>query len=212
MTTTPDEHDEHPAGNKKDPPVRVVDRRWWARGESAAQADESAVRKPTYVEELERRLSDSTTQLQQVMTDHRRALDEFEQTRARLRRDTGREIERARRALLADLLEVLDNLDRAVRASRDPATTAPGDGVERVARGIELVRDQFLGKLEAFGVTRMPAAGSRFDVQKHEALGTAPVDDPAQDAIVMAVVKEGYAIGDEVLRPASVVVGKYSQP
>jgi molecular chaperone GrpE len=205
VTTVDEEND------KKEPAVRVVDRRWWARGEAGTEADESGVRKPTYVEELERRLSDSTTELQRVMTDHRRALEEFDQTRARLRRDTAREIERARRALLAELLEVLDNLDRAVKASRDPAAAAVADGAERVARGIELVRDQFLGKLEASGVARMPAAGSPFDAQKHEAIGTAPVDDPGQDGVVIAVVKEGYAIGDEILRPASVVVGRHSQ-
>lgn len=205
--TDNDEPRENRTRDEKDPAVRVVDRRWWARGESAA--DQTGVRKPTYIEELERRLSETTTQLQQITTDHRRALDEFEQARSRLRRDTGREIERARRAVLADLLDVLDNLDRAVKASRDPAAAAGPDGPERVARGIELVRDQFLSKLEASGVARVPAVGQPFDAQKHEAIGTAPVDDPGADGIVVAVIKEGYAIGDEMLRPASVVVGKY---
>jgi molecular chaperone GrpE len=210
--TIPNDRDESPAPEQKEPAVRVVDRRWWARGESAAAADDGGVRKPTYIEELERRLADSTTQVQQVLTDHRRALEDFEQMRARLRRDTGREIERARRTLLADLLEVVDNLDRAVKASRDPSTVAAPDGPERVARGIELVRDQFLGKLETSGVTRVPADGCPFDARTHEAISTAPVDDPAQDAVVIAVVKEGYAIGEDVLRPASVVVGKYTRP
>ena len=49
--------------------------------------------------------------------------------------------------------------------------------------------------------------GQPFDASRHEAISTAPVSDPAQDGRVVAVVKEGYVIGDELLRPASVVVG-----
>jgi molecular chaperone GrpE len=70
------------------------------------------------------------------------------------------------------------------------------------------VRDLFRAKLEGFGVTRVPAAGQRFDPSQHEALSLAPVADPAEDGVIVAVVREGYAIGEELLRPASVVVGK----
>jgi molecular chaperone GrpE len=192
---TQDKHDD----DSKDPAVRVVDRRWWARGETPV-ADESGARKPTYIEELEQRLADTTSQLQRVMTEHRRSLEEFEQVKARLRRDVGREVDRGKRALLADLLDVLDNLDRAI------GSAAPGES-PNLKRGVELVRDQFLQKLDTLGVVRIPAVGQRFDAQRHEAVSTAPVTDPAQDGVIVAVVKEGYAIGDELLRPAAVVVG-----
>ena len=43
-----------------------------------------------------------------------------------------------------------------------------------------------------------------------QAVATAPVEHPSEDGMVLAVVKEGYAIGDEVLRPASVVVGQHA--
>ena len=90
---------------------------------------------------------------------------------------------------------------RAARAARDASET--------LLRGVELVRDQFLAKLESFGVTRVPALGVPFDPQLHEAVSMAPVADPAQAGLVIAVVKEGYAIGEELLRPASVVVGTH---
>jgi len=44
---------------------------------------------------------------------------------------------------------------------------------------------------------------------RHEAATTLPVADLSQDGVIVAVIKEGYAIGDEVLRPASVVVGRH---
>jgi molecular chaperone GrpE len=188
--------------NEQDEPqVRVVDRRWWAQGESAAATEpqERGGRKPTYVEELERRLTDTNAQLQNYLTEHRRALEEFEQARIRLRREGSREADRAKRALLADLLDVLDNLDRAIGSATDRSSP--------LLRGVELVRDQFLGKLESFGVSRLEAIGQPFDANRHEALSTEPVSDPSQDGVVIRVVKEGYAIGDDLLRPASVIVG-----
>src|SRR5689334_19238378 len=152
-----------------DEPLRVVDRRWWARSQenadSDATADERGDRKPTAVEALELQLTDKTAQLQSVLTEHRRALDEFEQIKTRMRREVGREVERGKRAVLAELLEVLDNLDRAIAAARETPAS-----VDTLLRGVELVRDQFLAKLEAFGVVRIDAVGQPFDATIHDAV------------------------------------------
>jgi len=188
---------------KPEPSVRVVDRRWWARTDSDAAPGEAASTKPTYVEELERRVADHAAQLQSYAADHRRAVEEFEQARARMRRDVAREVERGKRAVLAELLDVLDNLDRAIAA----AAGAPA-GSDALTRGVELVRDQFAGKLSAFGVARLDALGKPFDAARHEAVATAPVTDPALNGTIVAVLKDGYTIADDLLRPASVVVGE----
>jgi molecular chaperone GrpE len=185
--------------------LRVVDRRWWAQDSADVTGEDVAARKPTYVEEIERQLAEKAEQLQTFITDHRRALDEFEQVKLRIRRDIGREVERGKRVVLAEMLEVIDNLDRAICAARDPSAPASGDAL---LRGVELVRTQFLNALAGFGVARIPALGESFDAARHEAVTTTPVQDPALDATVIHVVKEGYAVGDELLRPASVVVGR----
>jgi molecular chaperone GrpE len=189
-----------------EPSIRVVDRRWWARQDSDEPADDRGARKPSYVEDLERQIAEQGAQLQAFSADHRRSLEEFEQVKTRIRRDVAREVERGRRAVLVELLEVVDNLDRAIAAARSGADAA--DAIDNLARGVELVRDQFLAKLAAFGVTRVVAAGQPFDATRHEAVTTTPVADAAQDGTVVAVMREGYAIGDEMLRPASVVVGR----
>jgi molecular chaperone GrpE len=190
----------------KEPEIRVVDRRWWARGESDDTAEETRDRKPTVVEELEQRLADAQVQLQDVLTEHRRATDEFEQVKVRIRRDVTREVERGRRVVLVEMLEVADNLDRAITAARAAANP---DASETLLRGVELARDQFLARLESFGVKRLPALGQPFDPQMHEAVSMAPVADPEQSGLVIAIAKEGYSIGEELLRPASVVVGTH---
>jgi molecular chaperone GrpE len=195
----------------KDPQMKVVDRRWWARGEAAAAEDKTEARKPTYIEEMEQRLASTTEQLQQVLTEHRRAQHEFDESRARMRREVAREVDRGRRAMLAELLDVLDNLDRALASAREGSGAAEQTmAFTSFARGVALVRDQFLSRLEQFGVTRIETLGQPFDAARHEAVSTVPVVDPEQDGRIVAVLKDGYASGDELLRPASVVVGSFS--
>ncbi|HXH05215.1 MAG TPA: nucleotide exchange factor GrpE [Vicinamibacterales bacterium] len=192
-----------------EPDVKVVDRRWWARAEGPLEAEEP-VHKPTYVEELERQLAERDALVRSYAEKYREAAAGFDEARARLRRETGKEIERARRAVLVELLDVLDNLDRAVEAAR--RSLAGGEPSAQTAaalvEGVELVRQQFLAKLESFGVRRIDAAGRPFDPERHDAVATIPAASPEEANRVVEVVTHGYAIGDEVLRPARVVVAK----
>jgi len=202
-------------------PVKVVDRRWWARGEDAPGSETSASLKPSYVEELERKLADSEKQAQEYLGKYRQASQEFEVARARMRKELAKDAERSRRDVLASLLEVVDNLDRAIDAARKTTKTPrpgsgqaprPGSGQENDAadpllQGVELVRQQFLSKLEGFGVTRIPTEGAMFDPLVHEAVTTVPGDEAA-DGRIAGVIAQGYRIGDEVLRPALVAVVK----
>jgi len=183
--------------------VKVIDRRWWARG-GAEEGAGDRTRKPTYVEDLERRLAESTEQLQAAQAQHRRAVEEFDEIRARMRRDVARDVAMGRRQILVELLDVLDNLDRALAAARETVGAGP------LLQGVEMVRDQFLARLEGFGVRRVPALGDRFDPARHEAVSTLPTDRADQDDRIVGVIKEGYVIGDELLRPAVVVVARYA--
>ena len=190
----------------KEPELKVVDRRWWARGKSDDSSEETSERKPTVVDDLERQVAELQEQLVAVRGEYRHAAAEFDQARARIRRDIGREVERGRRAVLTDMLDVLDNLDRAIAAARS-SNVADTSGT--LLRGVELVQEQFLARLHALGVARLVAVGTPFDPQQHEAVSMVNVDDPAQAGMVIAVSKEGYMIGEELLRPASVAVGAH---
>jgi molecular chaperone GrpE len=194
------------ADRREDGELKVVDRRWWAQqaqgtGPGPADSGEWRLGKPTYVEELEQRLAEKDRQLQDTLAKSRDLAREFDEARVRLRKDIVRDIERGRRIMLVELLDVIDNLDRAIEAGR--GSSAPEDPL---LRGVELVRRLFIAKLEGFGVTRVEALGERFDPATHEAVTTVPVADAAQDGIVCGVVTPGYRVGDEVLRPALVAV------
>lgn len=182
--------------------LKVTDRRWWAK-EKAGEAGETVAEeprlKPKYVEELEAQIAEKNLEIQQLLTRYRGASDEFEQARARLRKELSKDVERGRRSILVSFLEVLDNLDRALEAAGDRKD-------DPVLHGVSLVRQQFLTTLESFGVTRINPMGQPFDPSRHDAVSTVASSTDAPAGLVCGVVKPGYLIGDEVLRPAQVAV------
>jgi len=197
------------SSDPQDDTVKVVDKRWWARGDDggAPRADQAG-QKPTYVEELERRAADAEKQAQEYLGKYRQASQEFEDARARMRKELAKDAERSRRDVLVSLIEVVDNLDRAI----DAATKAGKSSGDPLLQGVEMVQQQFLAKLDGFGVKRIAALGAAFDPSLHEAVTAVPAPDAASDGRVMGVITHGYRIGDEVLRPALVAVGKAGEP
>jgi molecular chaperone GrpE len=184
--------------------VKVVDRRWWAR-EGSVEGDAAPVGKPSYVEELEARLAEKDRLLQSYVEQYKSASEEFDAARARARRDVAREIERGKRAVLVDLLEVLDNLDRALGAAQESSSA------ERLVQGVAMVRDQFMTLLEGHGIREIQALGAPFNPHLHEAVTLVPASHQDDEDRVTGVIRRGFQIGDEVLRPALVAVARSAQ-
>jgi molecular chaperone GrpE len=204
-----------------DVPVKVVDRRRWREGgDSNPEAAPQTSRKPTYVEELEQKLAQREKEAEEYLTKYRQASREFEDARARMRKELAKDAERSRREVIISLLEVVDNLDRAIDAARSTereraggaGETKPAGNNDVLLQGVELVRNQFLAKLDGFGVKRISSDGAVFDPLLHEAVSAVPAADPAQDGVIVGVVRHGYLIGGEVLRPALVAVAKSAEP
>jgi molecular chaperone GrpE (heat shock protein) len=135
-----------------------------------------------------------------------RALRNLEATEARLERNARREAEETRSRLVEQLLPVLDNLDRTIRAAQggrsDPA----------LLEGVRMVRQQLEGVLRGYGVERIEALGQRFDPAVHEAIGMIAVDDPQRHGAVVHQAEPGYQMAGRLLRPARVSVGKLVAP
>ena len=178
--------------------IKVNDRRWWAKGDAAPEAEEPKL-KPAYVEELETRLAEKDSELQQLLGKYRSASDEFEQARARLRKELSKDVERGRRSLIVGFLEVLDNLDRALDAAADRSS-------DPFVQGVSIVRQQFLTTLEGLGVRRVDVTGEPFNPSLHEAVATVAASASSPAGTIAGIVKPGYLIGEEVLRPAQVAV------
>jgi molecular chaperone GrpE len=103
--------------------------------------------------------------------------------------------------IIRKYLEILDDLERVLQ--NQPADS---DGASW-AEGIELVNRKFLSALEAEGVVPMEVAGQQFDPNLHEAISQEPSED-LESGQIIDVVRNGYLIGERVLRPAIVRVAQ----
>lgn len=131
-----------------------------------------------------------------------RALRELEAAKARVERDAKRAQAEMREQLVHQLLPVLDNLDRTIAVAQQNRETPS------VVEGVRLVRRQIAGVLEGYGMQRIEARGQRFDPALHEAVSMVAVEDPRHDRVVVEQLEPGYAMGERLLRPAKVVVGR----
>lgn len=154
------------------------------------------------IEELKAKLAKQEAQVKQADQRAQQAHAEIEAAQRRIANASAKDLEQRTRKLLESFLPVIDDLDRAIVAAKQHVESAD------VVEGLELVRRSMLTRLGQFGVTHAPALGVPFDPQRHEAIALVPVTDPAQDGRVIDVMREGYLIGDETLRPAGVAVGK----
>ncbi|MCU0690960.1 MAG: nucleotide exchange factor GrpE, partial [Polyangiaceae bacterium] len=107
--------------------------------------------------------------------------------------------------LVADLLPVLDNLDRSIKAATGAAPPALLDG-------LRMVVEQFESVLRGYGLERVLALGQPFDPSAHEAVAVTPVQLPEDDRRVVDEITPGYRFDAHMLRPATVRVGKLVAP
>lgn len=181
---------------------QVTDRRFWVEDEAAVEKAIIPEQKyPSFVEELKARTEASEMKLR----DRLEQIDlENSAFRQRLAKDLDRQVKGERAELLRNLLEVVDNLERAVESGR---TTSD---FEALLSGVELILEQMVKQLSSCDVVPIENKGKPFDPEEAEAVGVVPVDDPGKDHQVLEIVKKGYRLtDDQVLRPALVLVGQY---
>jgi len=175
--------------------VTVVDRRHHAQpGPDDGRAAEG--RYPSFVEELKSRAEAAERLAREAAA---RAHEELETVRARLQRDVERRVWEGKSRLLGSMLEVIDNLDRAVEVA--------GAESKVVAEGIDLIRRQLLALIGSEGVEPIETLGLEYDPHLAEAVVVEKVD-PSRDNIVLEEFQRGYRYGETILRPARVKVGK----
>lgn len=102
----------------------------------------------------------------------------------------------AQRELAEDLVEVIDNLERAI---------ASADEDSGVVQGVKMVADQLYEELEKRGLEKIDAEGEEFDPELHKAVDTREHEEENK---VLEQKRKGYMFNDKVLREAEVVVGK----
>jgi molecular chaperone GrpE len=126
----------------------------------------------------------------------RRTKADFENYRKRVAADLQAAETRGKVGVAREVIEAVDNLERALEAA--------GEG-ESLASGVEMVLGGLRGTLSRNGVEAVDPKGEKFDPNRHEALSTQPVEG-AESGTVVEVLQKGYVLGDQLVRPARVVV------
>lgn len=125
------------------------------------------------------------------------AMADFENYKRRMQRDIEGVVTHHRRNLLERFLPVIDNLERALQVeSENDGLRA---GVEQTLKGFEAV-------LVGENVRTIDVLNKPFDPKTAEAIGTVPAREGIADETVVEVAQKGYRIGEELLRPARVIV------
>jgi molecular chaperone GrpE len=128
-----------------------------------------------------------------------------------LRKRTMREVSDARTYAISgfarDVLDIADNLQRALDALPAEARAAADPGLKALIEGVELTERSLHNALEKHGVRKFDPAGEKFDPNVHQAMYEVP-DSSVTVGTIAQVIQAGYMIGERVLRPALVGVAK----
>jgi molecular chaperone GrpE len=152
------------------------------------------------------RLAEVETELAETKDRMLRAMAETENMRRRAARETEEARKYAITGFARELLEVSDNLGRALESVPDEARGS--DQVKPLVEGIELTQKTLATCFERYKIVKVdPAVGEKFDHNFHQAMFEAETDEQAPGSVVQ-VMQPGYKIADRLLRPAMVGVAK----
>jgi molecular chaperone GrpE len=155
-------------------------------------------------QDLDALLADAQKEKDEYLELARRTKADFENFRKRMATEVQAASARGKGELVRELIEPVDNLERAIEAAGlDPE----GDSDDGLAHGVLLVFRGLRETLARNGVEALDPKGEKFDPQWHEALSTQPLDG-AEPGTVVETMQKGYKLGDQLVRPARVVVSE----
>jgi len=144
------------------------------------------------------RVQQERDKAQSYLSSWQRAAADYQNLKRRMEQERSEVGRLASASLVINLLPLVDDLERALRTVDTKLA-----GLTWID-GIWLIYRKFQNVLENAGIHEIPAEGQPFDPRVHEAISEAPGDEGK----VISVVQKGYALGDRVIRPAMVIVGR----
>ena len=150
-------------------------------------------------EDLLARLQDAERDHEKAMDDLRRVAADFDNYRKRVAREQTQILARSGERVVAKLLPVLDDLERALDAAEHHEEV-------KVLEGVRMTKDALAAVLASEGVEEIPADGP-FDPHVHEAVAQ-EASQQVKEGHVISQTRRGFKLKDRLIRPASVVVSK----
>jgi molecular chaperone GrpE len=149
-------------------------------------------------------LADAQRERDEYLDLAKRTKADFENFRKRMTAEVQAAGSRGKAEVLRDVVPVLDDLERAIQAAGlDPE----GDSEDGLSHGVLLVFRSLRDSLTRNGVEAVDPAGEKFDPTAHEALSTVAADG-VESGVVVEVMQKGYRLGEQLIRPARVVVSE----
>jgi len=154
--------------------------------------------------DLDALLEDTQRERDEYLDLAKRTKADFENFRKRMSSEVQAAAARGKAELLRDVVPVLDDLERAIQAAGlDPE----GDSEDGLAHGVLLVFRSLRDSLGRNGVEAVDPKGEKFDPNAHEALSTVAADG-VESGMVVETMQKGYRLGEQLIRPARVVVSE----
>jgi len=160
----------------------------------AGEAPEDGAR--TVEEDFEALLADAQKEKDEYLELAKRTKADFENFRKRMSAEVQAAQVRGKVEVAREVIDAVDNLERALEAA---------DGDEGLTAGVEMVLGNLRETLQRHGIEAVDPAGEKFDPNRHEALSTQPVEG-TESGVVVEVLQKGYTLGEQLIRPARVVV------
>jgi molecular chaperone GrpE len=150
--------------------------------------------------DVQKALAAKTEEANALNDKYLRLAAEFENYKRMAQRDQRDQIKFGNEQLLKELLPVVDNMERAIKAARDD-----NGGSSAVVQGVDLTLKQLSSTLAKFGVQAVDTVGQVFDPATHQAVSHVPSDSVPRDHVIDEFQK-GYRLHDRILRAAMVSV------
>lgn len=183
----------------------VRDKRFSARKEEEELEKPEEQEPEVSVEDLKTELESKDKMLKEYTASLKKMQEENRSFRNRLERDLEKRVEREKSGFILKLLEIIDNMERAVESAEQT------DDTDSLIDGIRMIHMQFKNFLESEEVEIVETIGKEFDPNIQEAVEVVPVSVKKDDNIVMDEIQKGYTMNDQLVRPAKVRVGKFSK-
>ena len=167
-------------------------------GQPAGPAPEAELEAFPTLTELQKQLAETQSQAAEYKDGWQRSAADFQNYRRRVEAEKAETYQMAVGNIIKRYLPVLDDMERAMESR--PPDLAWANGIELIYRKLQAI-------LEAEGIKRIDAEGQKFDPNFHEAISQEPAEG-VESGTVIAVIRNGYMLGERVIRPAMVRVAQ----
>lgn len=188
--------------------MKVMDKRHWVNPEALDKDPNEKIdlkRHPHLVAQLEAQMAENDAKLKEYIAAYKQKMAENDEFRARLQKDVEKRVDTATANFVREVLPLMDQLDMALASAEKIRDT------DTLITGLKMIQFGFVRTFTEFGLIEIECKGKAFNPAEAEALQMMPVSEVDKDNTVIEVVQPGFRMKEMLIRPAKVIVGKYSE-